>query len=281
MTAIPQRTNPTIAAIDAHHEAVREAPRPHMGVSQLGHACDRWLWLSFRWALPAKHPGRILRLFRRGHMEEATIVKDLMAVGFVFRPSSDGQHRVDFGAHVSGSMDGIIDAGVPEAPKKPHVAEFKTHSKKSFDDLEKHGVEKSKPMHWIQCQVYMLGAGLDRAFYLAVCKDDDRLHVERIRLDVAVAEKAVARGKRLALADELPPPLSTDPTWYQCKMCDAYEYCHQNLGVAAKNCRICAWSTAKEDDTWRCEKFERDGIPLGFQRTGCNGWELHDDLMPF
>lgn len=281
MTAIPQRTNPTIAAIDRHHEANTEAPRPHMGVSQLGHVCDRYLWLTFRWALPAKHPGRILRLFRRGHMEEPTIIKDLMAVGFVFRPSPDGQHRVSFGSHVSGSMDGIIESGVHEAPKTAHVAEFKTHSKKSFDDLEKNGVEKSKPMHFVQCQVYMLGAGLDRAFYLAVCKDDDRLHVERIHLDKTIAEKAVARGKRLALADELPPPLSTDPTWYQCKMCNAHEYCHQGLGVASRSCRVCAWSTAKEDGTWRCEKYDRDGIPLGFQRTGCDAWELHDDLMPF
>jgi hypothetical protein len=281
MTKITQRTNPTIAAIDAHHEAITEPPRPHMGVSLLGHVCDRYLWLNFRWALGVKKPGRVLRLFRRGHLEEPTIIKDLMAVGFVFRPSSDGQHRVDFGGHVSGSMDGIIESGVHEAPKKPHVAEFKTHSKKSFDELEKNGIEKSKPMHYVQCQVYMLGAGIDRAFYMAVCKDDDRLYVERIRFDKVLAEKAVARGKRLALADEMPPPLSTDPTWYQCKQCDAYEYCHQGLGVASKNCRVCAWSTAKDDGTWRCEKFERDGIPLGFQRTGCDSWELHDDLLPF
>jgi hypothetical protein len=178
-------------------------------------------------------------------------------------------------------MDGIIESGVPEAPTKPHVAEFKTHSLKSFNDLDKKGVQEAKPMHYIQMQVYMHGAGIDRAFYLAVCKDDDRLYVERVRYDEAVAVKAVARGKRLALADEMPPPLSTDPSWYECKFCDAYEFCHQGLGIVAKNCRICAWSTAKPDGTWRCEKYDRDGIPTGFQRTGCDAWELHDDVFPF
>ena len=281
MAPILQRPSPTVAAIDAHHEAAREAPRPHMGVSQLGHACDRWLWLSFRWAIPAKHPGRILRLFRRGHLEEDQILKDLKAIGFVFRPSPDGQHRVDFGSHVSGSMDGIIESGVPDAPKKPHVAEFKTHSLKSFNDLEKKGVQEAKPMHYIQMQVYMHGVGIDRAFYLAVCKDDDRLYVERVRYDEAVAMKAIARGKRLAVVDEMPPPLSTDPSWYECKFCDAYEYCHQGLGVTAEHCRVCAHSTAKDDGTWRCEKHDADGIPTAFQRKGCPQFELHDHLVPF
>lgn len=281
MAPIVLPTNPTIAAIDAHHEANVDAPRPHMGVSMLGHACDRYLWLSFRWALPKRHPGRILRLFRRGHNEEATIIRDLMAVGFVFRPSPDGQHRVDFGSHVSGSIDGIIESGVHAAPKKPHVAEFKTHSLKSFNDLVANGVEKSKPQHFVQCQVYMHGTGIDRAFYLAVCKDDDRLHVERIRYDAEVAERAVARGKRLALADEYPPPLSTDPSWYQCKMCDAHAYCFGGDATEVQHCRVCRWSTAMPDSTWRCEKHDANGIPLGFQRTGCDGFELHDDLVPF
>ena len=178
-------------------------------------------------------------------------------------------------------MDGIIESGVPEAPTKAHIAEFKTHSLKSFNDLEKKGVEAAKPLHYIQVQVYMHGAGIDRAFYLAVCKDDDRLHVERVRYDEAVAVKAVARGRRLALADEMPPPLSRDPSWYECKFCDAYEYCHQGLGVTAQHCRVCAHSTAKEDGTWRCERHDADGIPLGFQRTGCGDFELHDHLVPF
>ena len=189
---------------------------------------------------------------------------------------------MSFGSHVSGSVDAIIDAGVPEAPKKPHVAEFKTHSLKSFNDVEKNGVEKAKRTHFIQMQVYMHGLGIDRALYVAVCKDDDRIYTERVRYDRDVAEKAIARGKRLALADEMPPPLSHDPSWYECKWCPAYGVCHEGLGVTApQSCRTCAHSTAKEDNTWRCEKHNADGIPLGFQRTGCADYELHDHLLPF
>jgi hypothetical protein len=214
-------------------------------------------------------------------MEEATIVSDLRAIGLDVRGSGKQQTRVDFGCHVSGSIDAIVESGVPEAPKKRHVAEFKTHSKKSFDDLEKKGVADSKPEHWVQMQLYMHGTNVDRALYLAVCKDDDRIYTERINYEQETAEKAVERGHRLALSDRMPPPISTDPSWYQCKFCDAYKFCHETKTTEHVNCRTCAHSTAKSDSTWRCERHEADGIPVEFQRQACDSHVLHPDLVPW
>ena len=282
MTAIPTKTNDIQALIDKHHESKAEPPRPHMGCSQLGHPCDRWLWLSFRWAVQPKFPGRILRLFRRGQMEEATIVADLRAIGLDIRGTTGrNQTRVDFGAHVSGSIDAIVESGVPEAPKKRHVAEFKTHSAKSFADLEKHGVEKSKPEHFVQMQLYMHGTEIDRALYVAVCKDDDRIYTERVKLDKALAKRYVERGHRIALSDRMPEPISSDPSWYQCKFCDAHEFCHSTKTTKHVNCRTCAHSTAKEDSTWCCERHDADGIPVEFQRQACDSHVLHPDLVPW
>ena len=278
---IPDSEHSIQAKIDKHHEAHAEPPRPHMGCSQLGHPCDRWLWLSFRWAVQPQFPGRILRLFRRGQMEEATIVSDLRAIGLDVRGAGKQQARVDFGAHVSGSIDGIIESGVPEAPKKRHIAEFKTHSLKSFNALEKDGVEKAKPEHFVQMQLYMHGTDTQRALYVAVCKDDDRIYTERVKYDKAVAEKFVARGQRLALDDRMPPPISTDPSWYQCKFCDAHEFCHSTKTTKHVNCRTCAHSTAKADSTWRCERHDADGIPVEFQREACDSHVLHPDLVPW
>jgi len=201
---IPDSDNSISNLIDRHHESLSEPPRPHMGCSQLGHPCDRWLWLSFRWAVQPKFPGRILRLFRRGQLEESTIVSDLRAIGMDVRGTGRQQSRVEFGAHVSGSIDAIIEYGVPDAPRTRHVAEFKTHSKKSFDDLEKNGVEKSKPEHFVQMQLYMHGTKIDRALYVAVCKNDDRIYTERLRYDHEVAERYIARGRRIALSDRMP-----------------------------------------------------------------------------
>ena len=276
---IPESDNSIQSLIDNHHEAQAEVPRSHLGASTLGHVCDRWLWLSFRWAVQPTFPGRILRLFRRGHQEEVNIISDLRAIGINVRKVS-AQHRVDFGSHVSGSIDAIIDNGVPEAPKAKHIAEFKTHSKKSFDDLTKKGVEKSKPEHYVQMQVYMAGTKIERSLYVAVCKDDDRIHTERLKLDKEVAGKAIERGKRIALTDRIPEPISSDPSWYQCKFCDAHDFCHQSKTTKHVNCRTCANATALPDSTWHCARWD-DVIPLDAQRVGCKSHVLHPDLVPW
>ena len=278
---IPEPEYSIANLIDKHHESRQEPPRPHLGASTLGHPCDRWLWLSFRWAVQQKFDGRILRVFRRGNLEEAQIVSDLRAIGIDIQRTTGNQSRVDFGSHVSGSLDGVIKSGVPGAAKTQHVAEFKTHSLKSFNDLEKKGVEESKPEHFVQMQVYMLGTEIDRALYVAVCKDDDRIYTERVKFDKEVAEKAVARGKRIALADRMPEPLSADPTWYQCRWCPAHDFCFESKITKHANCRTCAHSTALENSTWRCERHDADEIPIEWQREGCDSHVLHPDLVPY
>lgn len=277
MAEIPKRLNDIGDLIDKAHESLTEKPRGHLGCSFLGHHCDRWIWLSFRWAVREQFPGRILRLFRRGHLAEAQIIDDLKMIGIKI---GGDQTRVNFGHHVSGSVDGIIESGVPQAPKKRHVAEFKTHSLKSFKSLLKDGVEKSKPMHYAQMQLYMYGLGIDRALYVAVCKDDDTYYFERVKLDEDTAKKLVDRGRRLALEERLPPPISTDPSWYQCKFCPAHNFCHESNLTKQVNCRTCAHSTPKSDSTFYCERWQ-DAIPYDAQLTGCESHVLHPDLVPW
>lgn len=275
---IPEPYHTIAAKIDASFEADSQHPRPHLGVSSLGHHCDRWLWLSFRWAVWPSFPGRILRLFRRGHREEETVVADLKRIGCKISNTGTNQAFVRFGAHVSGSADGIIEGGLPGAENTRHLLEIKTHSKKSFDDLTAYGVKESKPEHYTQMQAYMHGLKLERGLYYAICKDDDRIYTERVRLDAKHAEKAIARGKRIALADRMPEPCAgASLSWYLCKWCQGYGFCHQDEAVEHKNCRTCGYSTAKEDNTFYCEKWE-DTIPKEAQMAGCEGFEMHPHL---
>jgi hypothetical protein len=219
-------------------------------------------------------------------MEEATIAADLKAIGIEIHSTEGSQARVDFGSHVSGSLDGIIESGVPGAPKARHIFEVKTHSKKSFDDLVKHGVEKSKPVHAAQMQVYMAGTNIDRALYFAVCKDDDRIYTERLRYSRTEAERLIARGHRIALADRMPEPLSSNPAWYECKFCAGHDFCHGSKKTKEVNCRTCAHSTAEpstpdQDAHWTCARFDRSVIPIETQYTGCDSHVLHPDLVPW
>lgn len=280
MTAIPEDKHGTAALINAAHEAAQEPPRPHMGCSLIGDPCERKLWLSFRWAVVERFDGRILRLFRRGQHEESFVLADLERIGVKFKPSAM-QHRVDFGSHVSGSLDGIILSGVPEAPKAAHVLEVKTHSAKSFAALKKDGVEKSKPLHFVQMQAYMHGTGIDRALYVAVNKDNDELHVERLHYQADVATYYIERAQRIALSDRMPPPLSTDASWWECKFCAAHEFCHGSRLTKEVNCRTCCHATATADSKWTCARYDNAEIPLDAQRTGCEAHALHPDLVPW
>ena len=92
----------TSAALHAAYErrAAEAAPgsdadwrRDHLGASILGHKCDRYLWLSFRWAQPKKLDGRTLRLLERGKREESWLIDDLRQIGVqVWDRDTDSGH---------------------------------------------------------------------------------------------------------------------------------------------------------------------------------------------
>lgn len=277
---IPTIKHGIVSKIDEYHENQKDEQRYHLGCSQVGKTCDREIWLKFRWAVQESFSGRIKRLFRRGQNEENTVVSDLRAVGVDVRETGRNQRRIDFGSHVSGSIDGVILSGVPEAPNKTHVLEIKTSSKKLFDDVEKSGVMVSKPEHYVQMQLYMLGTGIDRALYIVVCKDDDRMYAERVRFDKKFAEAAIERAKRIALSESIPAPLSTNATWYQCKMCACHEFCHVTKKTTQVNCRTCAHSTPLADSTWHCGVHNAI-IPNDAQIAGCQAHVVHPDLLPW
>ncbi len=264
---------PNKIAEDYYGTFTQEPPRPHMGVSEIGHPCRRKLWLSFRWAVVETFPGRILSLFRRGNMEEIVVVNTLRKAGYTVTEALEEQKYIDLGCHVGGSPDGVI-SGITS---KDHILEIKTHSKKSFDDVKKNGVEKSKPLHYTQMQVYMLGRKLERALYFPVCKDDDRVEPERVRLDKEYAEGMVKRAQEIAVSDRMPEPLSTDETYYQCKFCPSHDFCFGDKKPLI-NCRTCAHSTARADSTWFCERWQAT-IPTDAQREGCRSHVIHPDLL--
>jgi hypothetical protein len=78
----------------------------------------------------------------------------------------------------------------------------------------------------------------------------------------------------------MPPPISTDPTWYECRFCAAHEFCHKTKLTKEVNCRTCTNSTAREDGTWHCEEYD---VPLSFeyQKIACEAHVLHPDLVPW
>lgn len=255
--------------------------RDHLGASLLGHRCDRYLWLTFRWALNPKHDGKQLRLFGRGDREEPELIKNLEDAGMMVAgvcPATERQWGFQDG-HVAGSADAII-YGVPgKDPDQPHLGEFKTHNLKSFTYLKQKRVRSAKPEHFAQMQVYMHKLGLDAGLYVAVCKDNDDIYVEVIDYDRSYAEKRMVRAQAIVDAEEPPPRLTMDapPCVYTSKdgtrwPCDFWELCH-GQAMPERNCRTCAESTptlgpdGQPVFTCTLNQETLDGLA---QRVGCN-----------
>lgn len=261
MVAIPKR-NTVQDAIYRVYEDRAEGPRAHLGASVLGEECSRKLWYGFRWASAIQFPGRMLRLFRRGHKEEEWIVDDLKAAGMTVRevdPDTGEQYRFAAGdGHLGGSCDGLI-LGVPGAPKTWHVLEVKTANASSWKTLERDGVERAQPKHYTQMQVYMRKFKLTRALYVSVCKDDDRIYTERVRIDKVHADAAIRRGEDIIRMPNPPERISEDPAFFRCKFCDHAAHCQRgDYWTIERNCRTCVSSTPIADGKWRCEHHGRE-----------------------
>lgn len=245
----------TLEAVDAAiAKNAEDGMREHLGASLIGGSCNRKLWYSFRWATKVTHEPRLLRLFQRGHDEEERITKLLRSAGVTVmsvNPATGLQFRFKDG-HFGGSMDGAA-VGVPDAQKTWHVLEYKTHGLKSYNKLENEGVQKSKPEHYAQMQVYMLKLDLTRALYVAVCKDDDRLHMERIDFDKEFAQSMVDKAQWIIGLSTPPDGISQDQSWYECKWCDHAALCHQTQ-APYPTCRTCAHVTPERDGEWICSK---------------------------
>ena len=293
MVELPERMNPTVAAIFARHE--RDADdwrRPHLGASIIGRECVRSLWYSFRWLNPpggiSMRPvlgfdGRLLRLFERGHREEAWIVEELKALEWEVHDVDENgdQWRVSYlGGHFSGSSDGAL-LGVPEARKTWHLLEVKTSNAKRFAELRRDGVKVWSSEHYTQMQIYMHGLGLTRALYVCVCKNDDHIHVERVEYDEAFALRVIEKADAVVFSAEPLTRISDDPTWWKCKFCAYRPACHlSDPSNIERNCRTCASSTPLTDGTWRCDHH---GIPLDgdAQRAGCDAHLFIPALLPW
>lgn len=236
--------------------AEKEAPRTYLGMSQIGDPCERKLWYYFRHVKRISFPGRTLCLFERGQNEESPITKKLRSIGItvIDRDEATGEQFgfIGYKGHAKGHMDAVLH-GVPAAPKTYHVGEYKTHGDKSFQDLIKNGVAKSKPVHEAQMQEYMGHSGMDRALYVAVNKNDDDIYAERLHFDKARFDELEAKTARIIDASEPPQRMKEDSTWFECRWCDYREICHSDK-IPLANCRTCARSTPIDGGKWSCEK---------------------------
>ena len=288
MAELPDVTSPTEDAINAAWVAEHETYESiGISIGELATECERALWYSFRHVSPPEvFTGEKLRIFRTGNIQELEIVNDLRRANITVRdldPDTGKQYRVRLaGGHVRGKTDGEGE-GFPEAPLTTHLIEAKSHKHSSFLEVRRKGVKDGKPLHYGQCQTYMLGRSLSRCMYLAKDKDTEKYYPERIKFDAPFALNLIVRAERVIASNSAPSKLHEDPTKkvaFACGFCRHKGVCHEGHW-ARRNCRTCLHSTAELDGDarWTCARHLKD-LTLEEQRAGCPNHLYTPSVVP-
>jgi hypothetical protein len=232
-SGVGERINGLIdrALLDRH---AQQAPRDYLGGSRIGEPCTRKLVYEVRHtAIDAGKgfDGRTLRIFDVGHQFETLSIRWLRAAGFDLRTHRRDGEQFGFitaGGRVRGHIDGVIVAGPDIGVAWPALFEHKALNNRSWGELARHGVRRSKPIYYAQLQIYMAYMELERALFTALNKDSQALHHEIVPLDLqaaqALSDKAVDII-RAADGGELPPRIAASPDFYLCRWCAYAERC--------------------------------------------------------
>lgn len=282
MVLIPEKENTTENAIESAETL--QINRPYLGMSGIGNECIRALWMSFRWCTEEILSARTKRIFERGDIEEARIIKDLKSAGLeVYRwegdekielfgtPKEKQQEIIGFAGHVKGHTDGEL-LNVIEAPKTPHLLECKTMADKYFQQLKKSGVKKSNPVYYSQAQRYMGGCKLTRALFIATNKNDESRHYERIKFDKLHCENLIEKERNIVLSEFIPKK-QFKQTWYLCRFCKHRYGCHHDAPIL-KSCRTCKFVDLDNGGVWSCGEQNDNELSVEDQRKGCKVYKL-------
>ena len=275
MASLPSFSSLTVSAIYDHYEnTVTNFRRPHLGASRIGIPCFRALWYEFRWCLDPEFPGRILRLFETGHREEIRLLKNLKDIGISVQADIAGKQISfkKFGGHFGGSVDGI-GTGFLEAPKAQHIIEVKTSNVKSFKDMQKRGIQLSKPVHYAQVCMYMHALSITRAFYFMICKDTDEIYQERVYENTEYATMLTEKAKQIIFTDTPPEKLEN----YECRWCPYHDLC-SGKKLPLVSCRTCANATPELVGGWSCKHAII--MDLTEQQRGCENHIYIPALVP-
>lgn len=256
-------------SVDAYPAKHRE----HLGASIIGEKCSRKLWSSFRWLKLEQFPGRMRRLFNRGHREEPVIDNMLTWMGFFTReidPETKKQYAFSaVNGHYGGSGDSITL--LPWFRKDDDtriLVEKKTNKDKLFQQLKKDKLKLTQAKHYAQMCSYGRAFKLQYGLYIAVNKDTDEIHYEFLELDWNYAQQLENKAFDIITAKIPPQRISDNPDYYECKYCTFLGQCHHGEAVE-KNCRSCRFAIPIEAGEWACTRFN-NVIPKSFIAKGCS-----------
>ncbi len=226
--------------------------RAYLGMSAIGSNCHRKLQYLHYGCIEVSHSSRINRLFQDGHNAEPQLKKELDKIGIAVY--NEQKELIGPTGHIQGHIDGI---GVFLHDKfkftsGSFLVEYKTHNKDQFKALKTKKVKQSHPSHYDQVTMYMHHLDLKFCLYVGKCKDNSEIYLEVIEYDPEHYDVLRRRVIEVVTADVMLPRIGNDnPTWFECKMCDACDVCF-GREEPSKDCRNCNHVDVLDEGKWKC-----------------------------
>ena len=213
--------------------------REGLRLSAIGR-CPRQLWATMH-GVPDERPptDRTLLIFEMGNYVELMVTSLLERAGYelegtdpdapqIYVEMLDGTRRV-----ATGSADGIIYLGPPEAPR-PHVLEIKSAKASKFEEVIAVGYEAWNADYKAQVHAYMGASHIHDALVIVLNKDTQEIHSERIKFDSDFYASLVAKARSVLDAKTLPdkPKEARGYSGKFCKWCPVNAWCYSPLREA-------------------------------------------------
>lgn len=271
MAKIPQHQDKLTEILESG--LIEQEYRPYIGMSGIKGKCQRYIWYTFRWAYPRLVTKRTARLYARGDLEEARVVKDLRDAGIIVKDCLDDQvELVDETGHIVGHPDGKA-SNVPTALHADHLLEIKTMASKYYANFKRQGLEKSDPVYWGQIHTYCGERGLTRILFIAVNKDTEERAYMRYHYDKDVHDECMSMALDILTAEFAPKRIG-DKTWWECKMCNARGICHKDETIK-KTCRSCTHVNIEMGGKWSCGLYQH-WLNNEEQMLACDDYEIDE-----
>lgn len=227
------RINYNIATDIFEAAAKGDRPRNYLGMSEVGHPCDRYIWFRFRQFTKIPTESRMYLLFRFGDKVEELICTYLREAGYKLEnawPDEQAAYSA-LGGILRGHSDGAI-----WLPEGKALLECKSANKKKFQAFSLAGVRATYEKYYWQAQLYMGCGNLDRALFIVLNKDDSNIYTEIVPFNKADFDWMLSRIATIVSLPTWPAPVDIP----DCQYCDYRLHCKTEEGVqTTHNCMTC------------------------------------------
>ena len=228
-----QRVNEILdAKIIENHK--QQKKRDYLGVSSIGDDCLRKVQLQYE-GKEAEFSASTLRTFDIGHRLEDLVAEWLKIAGFNLKTKNENGEQFGFSTaegrikgHVDGKIVDVSDDLKQFFHRFPLLWECKTLNHKSWQETAKKGLMLTKPLYYAQVQLYMAYLELEQCLFTVLNKDTSELYFELIPFDSEAAQRYSDRAVQVLKAtenNESMPCISSDPSFFKCKMCGFRNVC--------------------------------------------------------